>query len=116
MSNGEPGPSMSTRELFGGAIALSLPSDYVDARFVDPTQGPSRDHSPRSDIRQIPDNQEVFLSNTSDTSVVVEVLAMVQHGEAGRDLAEAIKCAGQSHTMLSIRVAGWGRAESQIPL
>lgn len=44
-----------------------------------------------SELRQIPDNQEVFLSPVSETSVVVEVLAMVEEGEAGKDLWEAAK-------------------------
>lgn len=44
-----------------------------------------------SDLRQIPDNQEVFLSPSSDTSLVVEVLGLVEEGQAGRDLWEAAK-------------------------
>ncbi|WRT69999.1 uncharacterized protein IL334_006992 [Kwoniella shivajii] len=67
--------SLGPRELFGGAIALDLPRDYIDA----------------SDLRQIPDNQEVFLSSTSDTAVVLEVLGMVEDGLASTDLWEAIK-------------------------
>lgn len=45
----------------------------------------------RSDLRQIPDNQEVFLSPNSDTSLVIEVLALVEEGLAGSDLWEAAK-------------------------
>ena len=45
----------------------------------------------RSDLRQIPDNQEVFLSPSSDTSVVIVVLAMVEEGMARDDLWEAVK-------------------------
>ncbi|WWC91936.1 uncharacterized protein L201_006888 [Kwoniella dendrophila CBS 6074] len=66
---------LSPRPLFGGAISLDLPRDYIDA----------------SDLRQIPDNQEVFLSSTSDTAVVLEVLGMVEDGLASTDLWEAIK-------------------------
>ncbi|WWC64831.1 uncharacterized protein I303_107445 [Kwoniella dejecticola CBS 10117] len=67
--------SLSTRPLFGGAIDLDLPREYLDA----------------SDLRQIPDNQEVFLSSTSDTAIVLEVLGMVEEGQAGVDLWEAAK-------------------------
>ncbi|WWC95141.1 hypothetical protein V866_001995 [Kwoniella sp. B9012] len=67
--------SLSPRPLFGGAISLDLPADYIDA----------------SDLRQIPDNQEVFLSSTSDTAIVLEVLGMVEDGLASTDLWEAIK-------------------------
>lgn len=44
-----------------------------------------------SDLRQIPDNQEVFLSPTSDTSVILEVLGLVEEGAAATDLWEAAK-------------------------
>jgi hypothetical protein len=47
---------------------------------------------PTSDLRQIPDNQEVFLSPDSETSLVIEILSMVDEGQAGIDLNEAIKC------------------------
>lgn len=42
-------------------------------------------------MRQIPDNQEVFLSSNSDTSVIVELLAAVEEGGAKDDLWEAAK-------------------------
>ena len=47
--------------LFGGAITVSLDGDYLDA----------------SDMRQVPDNQEVLLSRTTNVSVIVEVLQCV---------------------------------------
>ncbi|WVQ94929.1 hypothetical protein IAU59_002015 [Kwoniella sp. CBS 9459] len=66
---------LAAKPLFGGAISLDLPTDYLDA----------------SDLRQIPDNQEVFLSSTSDTAVVLEILGMVEEGLASTDLWEAVK-------------------------
>ncbi|WVR09638.1 hypothetical protein IAU60_006711 [Kwoniella sp. DSM 27419] len=66
---------LASRQLFGGAVSAELPTLYIDA----------------SDLRQIPDNQEVFLSSTSDTAVVLEVLGMVEDGAAGTDLWEAAK-------------------------
>ncbi|RMZ70504.1 ran-interacting mog1 [Pyrenophora seminiperda CCB06] len=47
--------------LYGGAITMDLPSNYADA----------------SQIRQIPDNQEVYLDNAGYSSVVVEILEYV---------------------------------------
>lgn len=44
-----------------------------------------------SDLRQIPDNQEVFLSSDSETSIVVEILQMVEEGRCSTDLWEAVK-------------------------
>jgi len=44
-----------------------------------------------SDLRQIPDNQEVFLSADSETSIVVEILQMVEEGRCSTDLWEAVK-------------------------
>ncbi|EDP45564.1 hypothetical protein MGL_0553 [Malassezia globosa CBS 7966] len=48
-------------QLFGGAISIHLDGNYMDA----------------SDLRQVPDNQEVLLSRDSDVSVIVEVLQCV---------------------------------------
>ena len=47
----------SMRELFGGAIISRLPKDFIDA----------------SDLRQIPDHQEVFLSPKTLTSIIIEI-------------------------------------------
>jgi len=49
------------RQLFGGAITVSLPSQMVDA----------------SEFRDIPDNQEVFVDNDSDVSWIIEILQRV---------------------------------------
>ncbi|KAI0340604.1 Mog1p/PsbP-like protein [Trametopsis cervina] len=61
----------SSRELFGGAITLNLPRTLIDA----------------SDLRQVPDTQEVFLYPESSTSIIVEVLERV----APDDATEAAK-------------------------
>lgn len=58
-----------------------------------------------SELRQIPDNQEVFLCSKSETSVVVEILQMVEEGRCSTDLWEAIKCALPSPNTESMRVA-----------
>lgn len=42
-------------------------------------------------MRQIPDNQEVFLSADSDTSVIVELLSLVTEDGAKDDLWAAAK-------------------------
>ncbi|KAJ7752074.1 hypothetical protein B0H16DRAFT_1547312 [Mycena metata] len=57
--------SSSTRELFGGAITAVAPITLVDA----------------SDLRQIPDTQEVFLYPDSSVSIVVEVLQRVDRND-----------------------------------
>lgn len=44
-----------------------------------------------SDLRQVPDNQEVFLSNDSDTAIIFEILQAVQDGGAASDMYEAAK-------------------------
>ncbi|KAF8212461.1 hypothetical protein K438DRAFT_2010684 [Mycena galopus ATCC 62051] len=53
--------SSLTRQLFGGAITAVAPIALVDA----------------SDLRQIPDTQEVFLYPDSSVSIIVEVLQRV---------------------------------------
>ncbi|KAJ6547344.1 Mog1p/PsbP-like protein [Mycena capillaripes] len=53
--------SSSPRELFGGAITAVVPITLVDA----------------SDLRQVPDTQEVLLYPDSGVSIIVEVLQRV---------------------------------------
>ncbi|KAK9896024.1 Mog1p/PsbP-like protein [Cystobasidium minutum MCA 4210] len=69
-SNGRPS---QTRDLFGGALTTSLPGNVMDA----------------SDFRQVPDTQEVFLSEDSDNSIIFEILQVVSEGAAAADLREA---------------------------
>ncbi|KAJ7632410.1 hypothetical protein FB45DRAFT_912372 [Roridomyces roridus] len=51
----------ATRELFGGAITAVAPLNLIDA----------------SDLRQVPDTQEVFLYPDSSASIIVEILQRV---------------------------------------
>ncbi|KAI0083993.1 Mog1p/PsbP-like protein [Irpex rosettiformis] len=55
-----------TRQLFGGAITAILPHTLIDA----------------SDIRQVPDTQEVFLYPDSGTSIIIEALVRVAADDA----------------------------------
>ncbi|KAK7487968.1 hypothetical protein BaRGS_00020869 [Batillaria attramentaria] len=50
------------RSLFGDAIAGILPSDVQDM----------------SEVREIPDNQEVFAHPNTDQSIIIEILEFVQ--------------------------------------
>ncbi|PVG00199.1 Mog1p/PsbP-like protein [Serendipita vermifera] len=58
--------ALTIRQLYGGAITISLPSDLIDA----------------SDLRQIPDAQEVFLDPKSDVNFIFEVLDRVEPEDA----------------------------------
>jgi len=51
-----------TRSLFGGAIEISLPKNFVDV----------------NEFREIPDNQEVFTDTKTDRSLIVEILELSQ--------------------------------------
>ncbi|XP_061189607.1 ran guanine nucleotide release factor-like [Saccostrea echinata] len=62
--------SMKVQELFGGALTVHLPENAKDI----------------SDIRQIPDNQEVFAHPVTDQSIIIEILEYVD-----KDDEEAIK-------------------------
>ncbi|KAF5386555.1 hypothetical protein D9615_001827 [Tricholomella constricta] len=53
--------SLIKRDLFGGAITVNTPPNLVDA----------------SDLRQVPDTQEVFLYPDSGISIIVEILEKV---------------------------------------
>lgn len=57
--------STAVRELFGGAIVATLPVGLIDA----------------SDLRQVPDTQEVLLYPDSQISIVLEVLESVDATE-----------------------------------
>jgi hypothetical protein len=87
----DPTMATSKRELFGGAITANLPNGYLDARFVVQYASLKWTALMYSDMRQIPDNQEVFLSSNSETSVIFEILQMVEEGRCSTDLWEAIK-------------------------
>ncbi|TFY58159.1 hypothetical protein EVJ58_g6587 [Rhodofomes roseus] len=64
-------PASAKRELFGGAITTTLPTSIIDA----------------SDLRQVPDTQEVFLFPDADISIIVEVLQRVD-AEQPADIAK----------------------------
>jgi hypothetical protein len=47
--------------------------------------------SSNSNLRQVPDTQEVFVFPDSDVSIVFEILQIVQEGEAATDLRKAVE-------------------------
>ena len=49
-------------DLFGGALTAALPSSFTDV----------------SDIRQVPDHQEVWIDKDGYTSIVFEILERVE--------------------------------------
>eukprot|EP00053_Salpingoeca_punica_P011924 m.106335 g.106335 ORF g.106335 m.106335 type:complete len:193 (+) comp15815_c3_seq1:65-643(+) len=55
----------SVRQLFGGAFTLRLPRRFEDV----------------SELRQIPDTQEVFADGRTDQSVIVELLSLAEEAE-----------------------------------
>ncbi|PVZ99868.1 hypothetical protein BB558_004117 [Smittium angustum] len=57
--------NLSTRSLFGGAISISLPSNFLDT----------------SDFRQVPDNQEAFVDSNNEDSIIIELLEMVNSSD-----------------------------------
>ncbi|CAO1621507.1 unnamed protein product [Parajaminaea phylloscopi] len=74
----------SCKDLFGGAIKAVLPAGLIDA----------------SDLRQVPDNQEVFLWAKSDVSCIVEVLESVSEetaGSSGLDAAARFHFSSLAH-------------------
>jgi len=66
--------SPELRELYGGAITTRVPSNFFDS----------------SEIRQVPDNQEVFLDRQSDDSIVFDILERVEGGAISTDV-DALK-------------------------
>ncbi|BGP22991.1 ran-binding protein Mog1p [Rhodotorula toruloides] len=66
---------MAQRQLYGGAITTHVPPTFIDA----------------SDLRQVPDTQEVFLAPDSDLSLITEILELVKGDGAEDDLERAIR-------------------------
>jgi hypothetical protein len=60
----------SKRSLFGGAASCEVPQDWIDV----------------STLRDVPDNQEVFVDRTGDVSAIVEILEY-QKNVADKDAA-----------------------------
>ena len=56
---------LEERGLFGGAIIVKVPKDFKDV----------------SQFRQVPDNQEVFVSSTSDETLIIELLETPENTE-----------------------------------
>ncbi|CAG8773885.1 16529_t:CDS:2, partial [Acaulospora morrowiae] len=52
------------RELFGGAITTLIPENFADI----------------SDVREVPDNQEVYANADTDQSIIIEILQYVHSG------------------------------------
>lgn len=69
--------SFASQSLFGGALTMDLASHYTDV----------------SELRQVPDHQEVFIeqdatNSTASSSLIIELLEMtdwqLDHGEPAR--------------------------------
>jgi hypothetical protein len=59
---------MDVRNLYGGAIQTLLPTSFLDV----------------SDLRPIPDHQEVFLDPSDDSCIIVELMELdTEHGDGG---------------------------------
>lgn len=86
----------ASRPLYGGAITASVPANYVDARWVRLSSSPrcirkELTRPAHSDLRQVPDTQEVFLAPDSDLSYIVEVLELVKDEQSEHDLDKAVR-------------------------
>lgn len=67
---------MQRKGLFGGAIQAHVPDNYLDVSY---STGPPAGLLPAaacSQMRQVPDNQEVWVHSEDDTSLVVELVSI----------------------------------------
>jgi hypothetical protein len=92
-------PTFTTAHLFGGAITSSIPSTFLDA----------------SDLRQIPDNQEVFVDKDGTASISFDILEKVEAPDVEQaiaihlgevvehDAAEVVDMGGNDDKMGSMR-------------
>ena len=83
---------MQERQLFGGAVLASLPAQFQ-------VRAPRRHGGARtltaaqdaSALREVPDNQEVWVDAESDASLIVELVELEGVSRAGCD-APACAC------------------------
>lgn len=59
-------------QLFGGAITLAIPGTFLDVRYP-PARAPGS-HPCTSTLRQVPDNQEVWVEREAEASIIVELV------------------------------------------
>jgi len=64
-------PTFTTAQLFGGAITASIPSSFIDA----------------SNLRQVPDNQEVFVDGDGLASVTFDILEKLETSDVEKAIA-----------------------------
>jgi Ran-interacting Mog1 protein len=91
--------AFTAAKLFGGAITASIPSTFIDA----------------SDLRQIPDNQEVFVDSNGLASITFDILEKVDTSDMEEaiaihlgevveaDPAEVVEMSGSNDTLGSMR-------------
>lgn len=93
-----------TVQLYGGAITAQLPAHLIDA----------------SDLRQVPDQQEVWLDNDSNLSWILEVVQLVTQDGAQHDQDSAIRFLFQSlahdNSALSSEIEAISVAPLPLPL
>jgi hypothetical protein len=76
---------MSTMALFGGAISVQLPDEFIDAES----------------FRQVPDNQHVFVSKTSNVSIIIELIQMEDGIQQAMDVHYKILAENSEYTVIS---------------
>lgn len=79
--------SYTSTPLYGGAIAVDLPSNFADTRSVPDFLHLKQPHHRAgqltcddSQIREVPDHQEVYLDTNGYSSIVVEILEYQEKG------------------------------------
>lgn len=80
-----------TRNLFGGAITVEAPKDLIDVSWDDPRcSSVTGLSSTARTFRPLPDNQEVFIFQSNDISIVVEVLQTVPESEDQKAIKQVL--------------------------
>jgi len=70
--------SFSPTLLFGGTITAYMPEGLLDVSCVSISGPKCTTEHPPSDLRQVPDTQEVYLDPQSNVSLILEVLVRVE--------------------------------------
>jgi hypothetical protein len=70
--------AFSLKMLFGGAITAYMPEGLLDVSCVSVSSLRCTADHPPSDLRQVPDTQEVYLDPLSNVSLILEILVRVE--------------------------------------
>lgn len=82
-------PGYRVTPLYGGAMACDLPANFADVRYAQAHAGTHRmwlTTTPPSKLRQVPDNQEVWIDKDGFSSIIFDITERVGSSGSGPEI------------------------------